>query len=108
MKRFAAVLSVVYAVSALGYDEVVHQDLTQAAVAMSVLGNEVKRRQLALPKSLIDRGSRYPNSKRDLSTVAQLFLDGAQFEDDFPRTLNHFFDPRSSSALHAVRHTSRA
>ena len=41
----------------------------------------------------------FPNANNTKKNVVQLFRDGAEFEDNFPRSTNHFFNPYNGQAL---------
>lgn len=97
------------------YAEQTHEVISAAATAMSVLGNSIdnagKQRRLRLGLPLIyDNRFLYKNSKGDAKTIAELLVDGATFEDEGLRALNHFFDPRTGLALRfdSVRYQSLA
>ena len=42
---------------------------------------------------------KFPNSKKDASGVIELIRNGADFEDNNIRSLNHFFDPATDTGL---------
>jgi hypothetical protein len=84
--------------SAVAYEVETHQDLSRAAVLQSLLGDAVARARLGLTKS-IENGEVFPNSAGVSGPVIQMIRDGATFEDNFPRSIHHFFNPQTGSAL---------
>ena len=94
-------LVLVWTTMAQGYEELIHQDLSLAALKASRVANDNSARsRLGLPRSLFGPDSPYyPNSEGKLGTIAQLIQDGANFEDSGLRSINHFFDPRSTAPL---------
>jgi len=87
------------------YEQETHRELSRIAANESILGGAAlpvmqdKRDRLGLPP-ITSNQDRYVNSKGDLRSISELIQDGAIFEDDGLRSLNHFFDPRDGSALH--------
>lgn len=83
------------AIDSLAYNVSVHVNISEAAFSVSNLTEQ--------PSILSNLGvtatSQFPNSAKVPKTVLTLIKDGAAFEDDFPRPLNHFFDPISGAAL---------
>ena len=81
--------------SALAYDVITHEELSKEAYSASNLQID--------PKLLIGLGKKgsdnFPNSNGTPSSIVQLFKDGANFEDNFPRSTNHFFNPYNGQAL---------
>jgi len=82
------------------YEVETHIELSAAAALGSVLGDNDRRSRLGLTKP-ISSGEIFPNSRGVPSTVIDLFRSGARYEDDFPRSMNHFFDPRTGTPLQA-------
>jgi hypothetical protein len=80
------------------YEVETHRDLSVAAAVQSIFGAPAGRMRLGLTKP-IDEGEKYPNSKGTQNTVLDLIRDGAKFEDDLPRSVHHFFNPRTGGPL---------
>jgi hypothetical protein len=84
--------------SAIAYEVVTHQDLSEQSVGMSVLAsNSEMLTNLGLQS--LTKKQKFPNSKGDPKNIVELFRDGAGFEDNFPRSLHHFFNPINGKAL---------
>jgi hypothetical protein len=101
MRRVASITLVFFGLTASvgAYEISTHQTLSKTAALHSVLGDPVQRARLGLMKSIEDNGELFPNSSDTAGTVVQVIQDGAGFEDDFPRSIHHFFNPRTSGAL---------
>ncbi len=87
--------------SAQAYKEDTHENFSLAAVQDSALR--------AKPETLTDLGLKpwaiseaFPNSTGQPRTIAQLFQEGARFEDVGSRSLNHFYDPLRNRGLFGV------
>jgi hypothetical protein len=81
------------------YDIATHRKISAAAASQSMLGtpSDEGRKRLGLD-GLIGQ-PQFSNSKGDTRTIVQLIADGAEFEDDAPKPIHHFFDPRTGRAL---------
>jgi hypothetical protein len=100
MKRFVAVFSfsLIYPISVVhAYEVGTHEEMSQNAVEISQLAKGDILTDLGL-KSL-DENQKFPNSKNNSGRIIELFRNGANFEDDNVRPLNHFFDPKSGYGL---------
>lgn len=87
-----------YLNAALAYEPTTHEKMSERSFDVSVLKKDDKiLKQLGL-KSLEEK-EEFPNSKGNKKTIAQLFRDGANFEDSHLRPINHFFDPLSGDTL---------
>ncbi len=89
-----ALLSV--AVPTWAYEVRTHEELSAAAVTKSALSTSVPA---TLGLEPLPDAQRFPNSKGIQRTVIELFRDGARFEDDDSRPLNHFYDPYLNRGL---------
>ena len=76
-----------------------HDSITQNAIANSVLGNDptILARLGLRPSS--DKAQLFPNSKGSFQDIVALFVTGVRVEDDFPRSLHHFFNPETNEPL---------
>ena len=82
------------------YDPKTHRDLSREAFSASALATDSKvLDNLGLPP--LNANKTYPNSEvfPKSKVIVELFRDGAEFEDDFPRSANHFFDPLTGKGL---------
>ena len=94
-----AILSLAtYSGLASAYKENTHDKLSEVAASESVLTNDPSvLRNLGLTGS-----QKFKNSRNEDKTIVELIRDGARFEDNFPRSLNHFFDPLNDKGLGGV------
>ena len=77
------------------YEIETHAQLSKAAVEASRVTLDP-----SLLKDLgVDPTQKFTNSKGDKLLIPDLFRDGARFEDNFPRSANHFFDPFNGQGL---------
>ncbi len=91
----------VYPIAVMGYAVPTHERISQEAARVSVLnksGSDVLS-DLGLKLSIEDRDQMFPNSQDDQRRVIDLISDGARFEDDDLRGLNHFYDPLNNRPL---------
>jgi hypothetical protein len=72
--------------------EITHRDIAASSVTASVLLDEQSLRRLDL-RRYNDGKQKFLNSNGDARTIQELIADGAEFEDNNIRALNHFFDP---------------
>ena len=86
------------AVLSWAYDPYTHEELSAAAVDVSVLKKKTEVLADLGLKPLADLQT-FPSSQGNPRTVVQLFREGASFEDNDKRPLNHFFDPLRDQAL---------
>ena len=80
--------------AAYAYDPLTHSDMSKNAFDASGLKTDPKiLESLGLPPLTMNKT--YPNSYYfpDQRQIVELFQDGARFEDAFPRSINHFFNP---------------
>jgi hypothetical protein len=86
----AAICATAYFVSgtAIAYETVVHEQITKAAVNNSLVQHDFVR-DLGLPRSQSFNGN----------TPTDWIVQGSISEDDFPRSLHHFFDPTTQAGL---------
>lgn len=93
-------LLVLLAAPAQGYDEINHQEIAGVAVMISVLGtDQVKRERVGLRLPISNEKQTFPDSERRPRTVLNLVKDGARLEDGGARSLHHFYNPQTESAL---------
>ncbi|MGH9719771.1 MAG: hypothetical protein ACRD8O_06130 [Bryobacteraceae bacterium] len=77
------------------YEPETHAVISGAAVGASRLGLDA-----AILKDLgIEPTQTFRNSKGDSASITGLVQDGARFEDDFPRSLNHFYNPLTGAGI---------
>ncbi|MBI3301591.1 MAG: hypothetical protein HYZ72_05885 [Deltaproteobacteria bacterium] len=110
MKRLIVLLLAAYALTWVGaafaYGVPTHQDLSAAAVDASVLkADPTVLSDLGL-KSLTASEQTFPNSEGLRRTIDVLIQDGAGFEDNNIRALNHFYDPLANEPISVLGHTS--
>ena len=104
MKNFLISIVILHAllccIHAMGYEQETHVKLSEEAAKASVLyksdANVLSNLGL---KPIDDRSQRFSNSKNEFKTINELIQDGGNFEDNFPRSTNHFFNPVNSQAL---------
>ncbi len=75
----------------VAYEVETHADMSRAAASASSLSMDLT----VLDSLGIKSSDEFPNSKNDgkLKSIIELIRDGARFEDDGLRPINHFFDP---------------
>ncbi len=86
---------------AWGYEVETHEDMSQKAVEASLLAKD-PRLLANLGLQSLSNKQKFPNSKNSDEDIVGLFRDGARFEDDGVRSVNHFYDPRHFSGLPGV------
>jgi len=84
------------------YEVETHQDISEAAALLSVLERSDLLSEIGLNLGLDDPDMKLPNSKGVDKTIKLLIRDGAKFEDNFPRFLNHFYDPLQNRPLQNI------
>lgn len=72
-----------------------HRTLSERAVAASVLGKD----RTVLYNLGVSANQQFPNFKGREETINELVKDGAEFEDNLPRPLHHFYDPVNDRPL---------
>ncbi len=85
--------------TALAYDQETHRILSEQATLASIISDDKTRAVLGFGGLITGNGKTYLNSKGDPRTIQNLIMDGARFEDDGERSLNHFFNPRTGQPL---------
>jgi hypothetical protein len=102
MKRilFTLIISIfIPGSAAFGYDPDTHFDLSEAAVNASVLSTDSTVLSDLGLNSLDAPDQTFPNSAGDEKGITQLVQDGAVFEDNGTRPLNHFYNPLTNEPL---------
>lgn len=100
MKKIVIIgLGALFSTATLGYEVETHADLSGNAALNSILGDDTSLKHLGLMFPIDSEQQKFPNSKGTNATVLNLIRDGARFEDDFPRPINHFFDPYTGKGL---------
>lgn len=99
-----AILSILIFISvvsdiAFAYNPLTHELMSQNATFKSKLDDTQYLFNLGLSYGVDDEKQKFPNTKEIEKTILQLFRDGASFEDDSGRALNHFYDPVSGKGL---------
>lgn len=82
------------------YEIQTHADISQAALSASVLNQATAGTltDLGFPES-INVAQQFPNSNGVPRSISELIGDGAKFEDDNIRPLNHFYNPLNNTPL---------
>lgn len=80
------------------YDVVTHEEMSERAMKASYLAKDPELLKSLGLKPLAEE-QKFPNSKNTGQTIPNLFRDGTRFEDAFPRSLNHFYNPLSRTGL---------
>ncbi len=104
MKILHRIIILIVAISSsnvCAYKEPTHKDMSSKALNISVLSTD--------QTLLLDLGLQAFNSEQlfinpdapnsDKLTLEELVRNGAEFEDRFPRSLNHFFNPTDNTPL---------
>jgi len=81
------------------YDRATHQLLSAVAVNQSQLGNPQTLARLGLRRAIDDTRQTFNDSEGISGTLLDLIRDGAEFEDNNIRSMNHFLDPRTGKGL---------
>ena len=82
------------------YEVITHENLSEKALEASTLGKPGVLTRLGLKEVLKDESQQaFPNSDATKQSINALFRSGASFEDNFPRSTNHFFNPYNGQAL---------
>ncbi len=88
-----------YLLSADAYELDTHARLSLAAAKSSMLADPIARARIGLARPISDRSQKFIGSHAGKLTLEELITNGARYEDDFPRSLHHFFDPTNDTAL---------
>jgi hypothetical protein len=85
------------------YEILTHANLSRNAAEKSVLGDNSAAGVLSSIGLYLpiqdDVNQTFPNSMNENRSILELIQDGASFEDNFPRFLNHFYDPLNNRPL---------
>mgnify|MGYP000275953260 CR=1 FL=1 len=98
----ALLLSLVVPVTAYAYEQITHRRLSTTTVENSVLSAQTSNilADFGLSTDISQESlQRFPNSKGKTQSIVQLIEDGADFEDKFPRSIQHFYDPINDQSL---------
>jgi hypothetical protein len=80
------------------YEVQTHEQLSEQALSKSVLASEVTvLTNLGLEPLATNQKFQIPEEKP--RTIIELIKDGSKFEDDFPRSLNHFYNPLDNTGI---------
>ncbi len=104
MKRLQGIITLIALVansSVYAYKEPTHQDMSSSAVDISVLSvDQSFLTDFGLQAFSSEQKFTNPDAPNsDKLTIEDLVRNGARFEDSFPRSLNHFFNPIDSTPL---------
>ena len=85
----------------LAYDIGTHELLSVQALRSSAIADQSLLAKRGFHHAIDYDASpqKFPNSEGSLRSLINLVRDGAKFEDNTPRSINHFFNPRTGSAL---------
>jgi len=84
------------------YEKVTHKFLSLSAVEQSVLAaqNSNILTDFGLSTDISEFSQqKFPNSAGESESIVELIRDGAEFEDNFPRSIQHFYDPINDKGL---------
>lgn len=78
-----------------GYEILTHEKMSHETTMGSMLGKPDGKvlADLGLKFSITDDRQQFPNSSGEQRNIRDLIGDGAKFEDNDSRPLNHFYDP---------------
>jgi hypothetical protein len=91
------------AVATPAYEQETHRELSTTTVANTVLSAPTSNilTDFGLSSDISKESlQRFPNSEGKTQSIIQLIEDGADFEDKFPRSVQHFYDPFNDQPLH--------
>jgi len=83
------------------YEIETHEDMSQKSTEISVIFKDIGV-LTGIGLEPIENKQKFPNSNGSNKDIVDLFRDGAKFEDNFPRFLNHFYDPIQNRPLQNV------
>jgi hypothetical protein len=89
--------------STIAYEIRSHMELSQIAAAMSVLGDDARRKRLGVlfPIDSRNLSQQFQASDKHYYSVLELIRRGSAWEDNFPPgPVYHFFNPRTNSPLY--------
>ncbi len=88
-----------FSLNTYAYIEETHQDLSSEALKISNVAIEPSLLQnLGLEKYGANQTFPSPINTNDIKTIREIIRDGAKFEDAFPRSLSHFYNPINNTA----------
>jgi len=93
---------VLSAQQSVAYEQDTHRELSKFSILQSSLAtttNNVLTDFGLNPDITPLSQQRFPNSKGVPKSVIDLIQDGAEFEDNFPRSIQHFYDPIRDKGL---------
>jgi hypothetical protein len=83
-----------FSVNAYAYIEETHQELSLEALKISDIATNLELLQdLGLDNFNSNQTFPSPKNTNSYKSIRNLFRDGAKFEDKFPRSLSHFYNP---------------
>lgn len=98
-KRLILSLLIIFMPGAAAYELGTHQNIASRALDLSSVGNSSDDLgNLALDISGTDDGF-FVSSSSAPTTIRQIIENGARSEDDNPRPVTHFFNPRTSKGV---------
>jgi hypothetical protein len=77
------------------YDPDTHRKLSEESIRNTGVSND----PIIIFNLGIESGVKFPNTNNNSKTILDLVSDGASFEDDSTRALNHFYDPLSGNGI---------
>lgn len=86
--------------AAYSYEPSTHIEISAEAAKLSILNGVLTN--LGLDKSIEDADQKLPNSEGVNRTILDLIKDGADFEDNGIRSVNHFYDPLHDRPLNIL------
>jgi hypothetical protein len=87
------------------YEVPTHENMSESALVRSDIATGDLLAQLGLDPYSSNKKFLNPKTLRDQLTIKELLRQGANFEDNAPRFLNHFYDPINNTGL-GVMNTS--
>jgi hypothetical protein len=103
MKRFIVGFLVTYMLAhsetVFAYGVETHRDISRTAVQESVLKTDPAILSNLGLKPFNDRTQTFPNYQNTPRIIFDLIPEGSVFEDNVPRALNHFYNPRTNGAI---------
>lgn len=88
-----------YARLGFSFEPETHAEISVRAVQKSVLSQQSVLSDMGLQSSILDDSQQFPNGRARNRNIVELFQDGARFEDDFLRSLNHFYNPLTGAGI---------
>jgi len=102
-KVAALVLLLLFSITAAAYEPDTHKRLSLTAVENSILAsstsNILSDFGLSADIGRLSSSQKFPNSEGIPKSIILLIQDGAEFEDNFPRSIQHFYDPIRDKGL---------